>query len=111
MISKYNGSCHICGMATKAGKDQYDLERKVSFHSSCEEFEENQPPSPEQHALADKLGFKSPADWDLLLLPASAYGDPAWWNRSTTRGRDEVRGVPTSDEIERITAVRGSQPY
>ena len=98
-------------MVIEKGKEcGWNTETRRIYHYKCKEREESQPDA-EQHALADKLGYRTPADWDLLLLPASANGDPAWWNRSTTRGRDEVRGVPTSDEIERITAVRGSQPY
>lgn len=111
MISKYNGNCFICGMATRAGKDLYDLDRKASYHSACEEAQENQPPGADQLALASKLGYRTAAEWDLLLLPPSANGDAAWWNRREASGYGSVSDVRTSDTIESITEVRGRQEY
>jgi len=108
MISKYNGICFYCKQPTKANVDEYELDSKKSFHVACKEQDEAQP-SPEQFTLADKLGYLSHRSWDLLLLPPAANSDPAWWDRSETSGRDTVRGVPSSDEVENIGPARGTE--
>jgi len=62
MIAKYGGICRYCGKAIKPGEDEYEPESKTSFHVQCAE---NQPPSAEQIALAERLGYRH-YSWDEL---------------------------------------------
>lgn len=110
MISKYPGLCRYCKKPTLAEKDHYDLESKTGYHSQCQEDAENAPASKEQYELAERLGYKTEREWNVLLLPPEANGDPTFWDRSGASGRDEVRDVPSSDEIS-VNDVRGEQEY
>lgn len=70
MIARYPGKCRYCGHPITVGVDEYDLTSKTSYHPACHE---NQPPGPEDYALADRLGFKPHAeagemDWPVFLL-------------------------------------------
>lgn len=57
MLAKYPGRCYICGTPIEAGVDHYDLTAKRSFHSRCQEREDDKPDE-SQIQLADRLGFK-----------------------------------------------------
>ena len=111
MIAKWPGSCYICHKAITPGKDIYEPEYKRSSHAACHEAEESQPPSREQFELADVLGYRTSAEWDVLLLPAAANGDAAWWDRREARDGHELSSMFSSDTIETITGARGSQGY
>ncbi len=62
MISKYDGTCFYCKDKTKAGKDSYDLQKKISFHEACQEnvsaLDEATGEIEGGSALADRLGFE-----------------------------------------------------
>ena len=64
MIAKWDGRCSICKGAIPAGEDvHYDAEAKSVQHWTCYE---NPQPSPEQVALAERLGYRE-YDWEELL--------------------------------------------
>lgn len=104
MIAKYPSKCTYCGKPIVVGRDQYDVERKVSYHIECEEEAENRPPSPASFKLADDLGFiqfrpELPADGLLLLMSGAAGGDSAGRAESASRGLfDSVRAVHSGAE-------------
>lgn len=54
MIAQYPGQCCFCNRPITVGVDVYDKDTRRNWHESC--FE-SQPPSPEQFAIADRLGF------------------------------------------------------
>ncbi len=70
MIAKYHGRCTFCGKPIVVGVDQYDVERKESFHNDCK-FGEESNPGPDAFRLANELGFIGPdvpmpyAEWHL----------------------------------------------
>jgi len=60
VISRYSGKCYICGDATKAGVDQYDVANKRSYHQHCHDnvvHIEEPATADDAGSLADKLGF------------------------------------------------------
>ena len=57
VLSKFNGTCSYCNRPTKAGLDHYDLDKKSSYHETCDPSNRS---LEQAHALADRLGF-SPA--------------------------------------------------
>ena len=80
MISRYNGTCSICGKPTKANVDEYDTESRKSYHVEC--FETEEPPGPEQHAFAESIGWISHTDamarnWVLFYLHEASSGATA----------------------------------
>lgn len=88
MISRYDGICCYCKDSTKAGKDEYDTARKVSFHRECEQ---NQAPGPDAVRVAQELGYLLWEDalrveWSRMrFLPSSDSGD-------IERGTGKTRG-------------------
>jgi hypothetical protein len=54
VIAKYPAACMYCKKPIAPGVDTYDLEIKKSYHEDCRA---NQPPGPEDFALAEELGF------------------------------------------------------
>ena len=54
MIAQYAANCRYCGRPIQAGRDEYDMDTKSSYHLEC--FE-NQPPSAEQRAIAAECSF------------------------------------------------------
>lgn len=57
MLAKYKSNCYICGTPIEPGVDFYDYDKKRSFHSRCQEREDDTPDE-SRLALADRLGFK-----------------------------------------------------
>jgi hypothetical protein len=54
MIAKLPGFCCFCRKPIEPGRDTYEVETRRNWHEACRE---NQPASPEQFAIADRLGF------------------------------------------------------
>jgi hypothetical protein len=56
ITAKFRSSCHECGKPIEQGDTiRYDPETKWTFHVECVEEEEG--PTAEGHATADRLGF------------------------------------------------------
>lgn len=104
ITAKYNGKCAKCGGPAPAGKE-IDYVDKKAYHVGCAPEEGSGLSDEQQLELAGRLGFKTEREWDLLLLPRQANGDPAWWNRSAPSGRDSVSDVCS------INDLRGEQEY
>ncbi len=98
VISKYNGTCHFCKQATKAGTDTYDLDSKISYHEDCKEEFENQPPSREQFELAAALGYTQFSWLDLRGVHEPNSSEPQ-------------RNDPKASDTASISDVRGGQEY
>lgn len=99
ITAKFNGKCASCGKPTAAGSEIEYVEKKA-YHPGCEPQEGLSFSPDEAIALADRLGFRSYRDWDLLLLPPEANGDPAWWDRPAAPRRDAIWHVPPHSEGE-----------
>ena len=85
------------------------LQKRLYFESETDQFYW-ECTTEESEAIADKLGYRTAAEWDVLLLPPSADGDPTWWDRRETPGHGAIRELRSSDTVS-ITEVRGSQEY
>lgn len=108
ITAKYNGFCAKCGKPTPKGSE-IDYQNKQAFHPACVKEEEGWLPDADQLALATKLGYRHVSWLDLLPLPLPA-SDELEWDGGLSRGRDSVRGLPSSDTCS-ITDLRGSQDY
>lgn len=89
MISKYNGTCCYCHEPTRANVDEYEIETKASYHAECRE---NQPPGPEDYALADRLGF-------IKFDPEMGSGGLLRCMSGTDRGAPAGRSDASSQEL------------
>jgi hypothetical protein len=94
MISRFSSRCSICSLAVSVGTEcRYDSEAKTVQHWEC--FE-NPKPTPEQYALADRLGFikydsSMASDGILLRMSPRDRGTPARRMESETRrGQDAL---------------------
>ena len=54
MRAKYLGRCRYCGKPIEAGRDEYEIDTKTSYHIECHE---NQTPGPEEYERAHAIGF------------------------------------------------------
>ena len=114
MISKYNGRCNYCGQPTKANVDEYDIERKESFHIACRERDESEP-GPEQFILAGRLSYiqyrkEMGIDGFLRSVSESSGGLAAWGLGSATH-RGQVFSLRSGDQSENISEGRGRQSH
>lgn len=85
MIARYNGLCHLCGLPTKAGVDQYDVATKKNWHEGCEGSGGTE--------LADALGFRTTEE----LADDRVLRDMLLGNRGASTGRPESK-APTRQE-------------
>ena len=61
MISKYKGTCYVCGGPTKPG-DRYDVDTRLSFHDACISAAHAALPDGDAYELAERLGFTNAKD-------------------------------------------------
>jgi hypothetical protein len=90
ITAKFDSRCISCGKAIKKGDAIEYLEQKA-YHIDCAP-QEDQSPSAEQLALADRLGF-SHLSWSDLLDVLGKDDDGPERDGETARGRNSIRGV------------------
>jgi hypothetical protein len=62
ITAKFPSNCHECGRAIAKGETiRYDPDSRWAYHPECVEEDEEEPPAPGSHALADRLGFEPAA--------------------------------------------------
>ena len=106
MIAKYPGKCYLCGSPITVGKDEYDFDQKRSFHRLCVEQEEEQGPTQEQIALADRLGFTH-LSWERLLFLSGEARAKFEREHPEALEWDGGKAMPSSDEIDCIRPEGG----
>lgn len=92
MIAKYPNDCRYCRKPIEVNRDEYDPQTKTSYHIECVE---NQPPTPEQFALAEQLGFieyrpDMAADGLLRRMLPRSGGASAGGTTATPRGNESA---------------------
>lgn len=82
ITAKFKSACKKCGGSIAEGSEcKFDDETRKVYHTQCAPEEQAELPSPEQHRLADQLGFKPHAeafdmDWPVFLLSRKAADRP-----------------------------------
>lgn len=109
ITAKFDGRCAKCNGPTKRGED-IEYRDKKALHPSCAEEEgADEPPSPEQYELADRLGFRH-FSWESLRNVSRAPTDESERDSGDSRGREPLPELPSNDEIS-INDVRGPQDH